>query len=148
VQGLGGVNGELARELKHELTHSFVGQKTNGRAPTWVQEGVAQYMEGSRSSEFGGQLLEALSQPNAPQLQALEGPWMALDQNSAHFAYAWSLAVIESIVDAGGLGDVNRLLDKLATDNSTEAALHDALRCDYTELEQQTVAYLRRNYVR
>ena len=40
---------ELARVLKHELTHSFVGQKTDGRCPVWLQEGIAQYMEGKRS---------------------------------------------------------------------------------------------------
>ena len=49
VQGLTSVTPELARELKHELTHSFIGQKTHNRAPTWLQEGVAQYMEGRRT---------------------------------------------------------------------------------------------------
>ena len=52
VQGLDTVTPELARVLKHELTHSFIGQKTHNRAPTWLQEGVAQYMEGRRSSEL------------------------------------------------------------------------------------------------
>ena len=41
------VTPDLARVLKHELTHSFVGQKTHGRAPTWLQEGIAQWMEGT-----------------------------------------------------------------------------------------------------
>src|SRR5712671_4733232 len=51
VQGLSGVNQELSRVLKHELTHSFIQQKTHGHAPTWVQEGLAQWMEGQRSGE-------------------------------------------------------------------------------------------------
>ena len=38
----------LSRILKHELTHSFLYQKTQGRCPTWLQEGVAQWMEGRR----------------------------------------------------------------------------------------------------
>ena len=42
---------ELSRVLKHELTHSFVGQKTRGHAPTWIQEGLAQWMEGKRSGD-------------------------------------------------------------------------------------------------
>jgi hypothetical protein len=37
VQGLTSVTPELARVLKHELTHSFIGQKTHNRAPTWLQ---------------------------------------------------------------------------------------------------------------
>ena len=49
VEGLTTVTDELARVLKHELTHSFVGQKTDGHCPVWLQEGIAQYMEGKRS---------------------------------------------------------------------------------------------------
>ena len=51
VQGLTSMTPELSRVLKHELTHSFVGQKTRGRAPTWIQEGLAQWMEGKRSGD-------------------------------------------------------------------------------------------------
>ncbi len=48
VQGLATVTPELARVLKHELTHSFVTEKTHGRSPVWLQEGLAQWMEGKR----------------------------------------------------------------------------------------------------
>src|SRR5262249_17692486 len=34
VQGLSSVTPQLSRVLKHELTHSFIQQKTRGRAPT------------------------------------------------------------------------------------------------------------------
>jgi hypothetical protein len=148
VQGINGVEGELARELKHELTHSFVGQKTNGRAPTWVQEGVAQYMEGRRCSGDAGGLLDVLESNAPPRLQTLEGSWLNLSGDSAAFAYAWSLAVVESIVDAGGVSDISRLLDRIAALPSTEAALQAGLHSSYSDLEQQTVVYLRRHYVR
>src|SRR6202030_1091914 len=105
VQGLTQVTPDLARVLKHELTHSFVGQKSNGRAPTWLQEGVAQWMEGRRSSSSAGALVEAAGQGVAPRLQALDGSWMGLSGTSAGFAYAWSLAAVESIVDTGGSSD-------------------------------------------
>ena len=76
VQGLTSVTPELARVLKHELTHSFVGQKSHNRAPTWLQEGVAQWMEGRRSTSNAGALVEAANQGAAPPLGALEGSWM------------------------------------------------------------------------
>jgi tetratricopeptide (TPR) repeat protein len=147
VQGLNGVTPELARVLKHELTHSFVGQKSHGRAPTWLQEGIAQWMEGRRSSGASSALLDLAAQNEMPSLGSLEGSWLALSGNSAAFAYAWSLAVVESIVQSGGITDISRLLDRIAT-SSTEAALRETLRCDYAELEQQTVDYLRHAYVR
>ncbi len=111
VQGLTSVTPELGRVLKHELTHSFVGQKSHGRAPTWLQEGVAQYMEGRRTTSVGA-LLDEANQGLVPTLGALEGSWMGLSASSAAMAYAWSLAVVESIVQAGGMSDVSRLLDR------------------------------------
>jgi tetratricopeptide (TPR) repeat protein len=148
VQGLNEVTPDLAHVLKHELTHSFIGQKTHGRAPTWLQEGVAQWMEGRRSASAAGALLDAASQNAIPPLGSMEGSWMGLSGNSAAFAYAWSLAVVESIIDAGGVSDISRLLDRVATATSTEAALQETLHSNYDDLQQQTVAYLKRAYLR
>ncbi len=73
---------------------------------------------------------------------------MGLPENSAALAYAWSLAVVESIIQQGGTSDISRLLDRVATSPSTEAACREALHSSYADLEQQTVAYLKREYVR
>jgi tetratricopeptide (TPR) repeat protein len=148
VQGLSSVTPELARVLKHELTHSFVGQKSHGRAPTWLQEGVAQWMEGRRSTTSAGALVSAAGQGAIPPLGAMEGSWMALSGNSAAFAYAWALAVVEAIIDTGGVSDISRLLDRLATSPSTESATQEALRSNYSDLQDETVAYLKREYLR
>jgi hypothetical protein len=56
--------------------------------------------------------------------------------------------VVESIVQSGGITDISRLLDRIATSSSTEAALRETLRTDYADLGQQTVEYLRHAYVR
>lgn len=148
VQGLTQVTPDLARVLKHELTHSFVGQKSHGRAPTWLQEGIAQWMEGRRSTSTAGGLVEAAAQGEVPPLATMEGSWMSLSGNSAAFAYAWSLAVVESIIDAGGVSDVSRLLDRIATSSSPEMALQETLHSNYAALNEQTVAYLKRAYLR
>jgi hypothetical protein len=148
VQGLTSVTPELARVLKHELTHSFIGQKSHNRAPTWLQEGTAQYMEGRRSTESAGALLNAASQGGVPTLASLEGSWLNLSGSSASVAYAWSLAAVESMVQTGGIGDVSRLLDAIATAPSTETALRDSLHSDYADLQQQTITLLRHEDLR
>lgn len=148
VQGLTSVTPELAHVLKHELTHSFVGQKSHNRAPTWLQEGIAQWMEGRRSAADAGALINAAAQGMAPQLGAMGGSWMGLSGNAAAFAYAWSLAVVESIIDADGVSDISRLLDRIATESSVEDALRETLHLSYDDLNQQTVAYLKRTYLR
>jgi tetratricopeptide (TPR) repeat protein len=148
VQGLSSVTADLARVLKHELTHSFVGQKSHGRAPTWLQEGIAQYMEGRRSSNTAGALVNAAGQGAIPPLSQMEGSWMGLSGNAAAFSYAWALAVVEAVVDAGGVTDISRLLDRIATSPSTEAATQETLRSNYSDLQGETVAYLKREYLR
>jgi len=147
VQGLTGVNSELSRVLKHELTHSFIQQKTRGRAPTWIQEGIAQWMEGKRSDENAAVLVRVYDAGQAASLGILEGSWMSLPPEVVHYAYAWSLANIEYIVETQGMGDVERILDRIAEGAATEQAVRDVLRDGYPDLAQSTAEYLRKNYV-
>jgi len=148
VQGLSGVDSELSRVLRHELTHSFIQQKTHGRAPTWIQEGVAQWMEGKRSDESAAVLLQVYDAGQAAPLSQLEGSWMRLPGPMANYAYAWALANIEYIVQTQGMGDVERILDRLATGNTTEQAVREVLHDDYADLMQATAEYLKKNYGR
>jgi tetratricopeptide (TPR) repeat protein len=148
VQGLTGVNSELSRVLRHELTHSFIQQKTNGHAPTWVQEGLAQWMEGKRSDENAATLVEIYQAGQAAPLGRLQGSWMGLPAEVARYAYAWALANVEYIVQTQGMGDMQRLLDRIAAGSSMEAAVHDVLRDDYGDLMQATTEYLKKTYGR
>ncbi|HSY33860.1 MAG TPA: hypothetical protein VLA42_17900 [Verrucomicrobiae bacterium] len=146
VQGLSSMTDELSRVLKHELTHSFVQQKTHGRAPTWIQEGLAQWMEGKRSGENAAALLEIYGDGHAISLGNLEGSWMGFPSDAAVYAYAWALANIEYIVQADGMGDVERILDRIGSGSSTEGALHDVLHSDYDDVMRSSADYLRRTY--
>ena len=145
VQGLTSVTPDLSRVLKHELTHSFVGQKTRGHAPTWIQEGLAQWMEGKRSGENAETLAQIYQQGHAPSLATLESPWMGLSSDGAAFAYAWALANVEYIIQNGGMGDVERILDRIGSGVSTEVALREVLHSNYEDLMQSTVEYLRKS---
>jgi len=148
VQGLTSVTSDLSRVLKHELTHSFVGQKTRGRAPTWLQEGLAQWMEGRRSRDAASALVQIADKKAAEPFAQMEGSWMGLSGDSATYSYAWSLAAVESIIREGGMSDIEKLLDDIATEPSTELALRDSLRMSYADLAQQTTSYLRHEYLR
>jgi hypothetical protein len=148
VQGLTSVSPELSRILKHELTHSFIQQKTRGHAPTWIQEGLAQWMEGQRSGDNAAVLLQNHGHGAAPLLPGLEGGWMGLQEPTVHDAYAWALANMEYLVTKDGMDDVERILDHIATGESTESALREVLHSDYADLEQSTAVYLQNTYAR
>ena len=149
VQGLSGVTPELSRVLKHELTHSFVGQKTRGRAPTWIQEGLAQWMEGKRSGENAVRFGASLSGWARAFAGKLEGSWMGLPSDAAGYAYAWALANIEYIVQTDGMGDIERILDrserKLDRRGATRGAAQrlqrfDAIDRGISEQDLRTIA--------
>jgi tetratricopeptide (TPR) repeat protein len=146
VQGLASITDELSRALKHELTHSFLQQKTRGRCPVWIQEGVAQWVEGRRVGAAAHALLNVYDQHAAIPLHDLEIPWMNLSATGASFAYGWSLAVVETILSAGNMEDISRLLDSFANGSPAEAGVRDVLHVSYAELEQHTADYLRRTY--
>ncbi len=159
VEGLAGVDGELSRVLKHELTHSFIAQKTRSacmglsascaiHAPTWIQEGLAQWMEGQRSGENAAVLLQIYGAGDAFSLSRLEGSWLNMGGDTARYAYAWSLANIEYIVQAGGMGDIDRILDRIGAGMAVEVALKEVLHSDYNDLMQSTAEYLRKTYGR
>jgi tetratricopeptide (TPR) repeat protein len=146
VQGLADLTPDLSRILKHELTHSFVQQRTRGRAPTWVQEGLAQWMEGARSNVAAASLIATYKANQGISLGELERPWLQLSAAKAAYAYAWALANMEYIIQTDGMGDVERILDRLATGASTEDAVRDVVHSDYNDLMRETAQYLRKTY--
>ncbi|HEY6945151.1 MAG TPA: hypothetical protein VI431_08420 [Candidatus Acidoferrum sp.] len=158
VQGLTNVDAELSRSLKHELTHSFVAQKTKtacmglavscgSRAPTWIQEGLAEWMEGYRSGNDASALAQIFSEGQAIPLGRLEGSWTRFDRTTAQYAYAWALANMEYIIQTDGMGDIERILDRIGSGMATEQALREVLHSDYSDLMESTVGYLRKNYL-
>lgn len=147
VQGLTAMTPDLARVLRHELTHSFIAQKTQGRCPVWLQEGVAQWVEGRRAGSAAPLLVTLYDHHEEPSLAALEGSWMNLPRDFAAVAYGWSLAVVENVVQSGGPVDVQRLLDRIAEGSSTEDAVRSTLRMSYADLSRSTAEYLRRTYL-
>jgi tetratricopeptide (TPR) repeat protein len=148
VQGLTSVTDELSRVLMHELTHSFIEQKTLRRCPTWLQEGLAQYMEGHRSDYYARALLATYDQTSHVPLHHLEGSWSKFPAPLATYAYAWSLAATETIVASSGMYGLERFFEHFQHDTAVESALREALQINYADLERNTADYLRRTYVK
>jgi tetratricopeptide (TPR) repeat protein len=146
VQGLTSVNDQLSRVLRHELTHSFLQQKTRGRCPAWLQEGIAQWVEGRRSSASATGLLATYDQHSAIPLSSLEISWMQLSNTGAAFAYSWSLAAVETILANGNMSTLVQLVDAVTSTGSTESALRQVLHESYADLDKQTADYLRTTY--
>lgn len=147
VQGVLTVTPELASDLRHELAHSFISQKTHGNCAMWLHEGIAEWAGGKRSGSDAAFLVELYDHRDDPSLASLEKSWMAMPADVARIAYGWSLDTVEAIVEAGTPVDLDRVLDALAAGSSTEGAARSVLHDNYTDLNRLTADYLRRTYL-
>lgn len=146
IRGVTSVTPELARVLKHELTHSFVAQMSSSRCPTWLQEGIAQVEEPKSSAAYGPQLSQLFAANGEIPLNALEGSFMRFSATEATIAYAESLATVEYIRDTYGMDDLSRVLELIGQGSSTEAALRSTLHCDYRQLRDDLARWLKDRY--
>src|SRR5580658_7067126 len=146
ISGLNSLTPDLARVLKHELAHSFINQISGGRCPIWLHEGIAQLLEPKSLGSDGHQLAQLFkTQRNIP-LNVLEGSFMQFSGGQAYLAYAESLAAVSYINDSYGMGDIQRILQRLSEGSSTEAALRATIHSDYGQLESDLAKYLADKY--
>jgi len=139
------VSSDLARVLKHELTHCFINQLAAGRCPQWLNEGIAQAMEPKQVSN--GRLLANLFQTQREiPFNVLEGSFMRFTPLQASLAYEESLATVQYISDTYGMSDLQRILERLGQGSSTEAALRATIHSDYGSLEGEVAKYLSGKY--
>ncbi|MBI4854131.1 MAG: hypothetical protein HY819_20230 [Acidobacteria bacterium] len=95
IGGLTGVNAELAKTITHELAHSFVYFKSRGKCPTWLNEGLAQLMEGDLASSYRRELATIILNNPSLNLKALSGSFIRFTPEQARVAYIYSLAAVE-----------------------------------------------------
>jgi tetratricopeptide (TPR) repeat protein len=146
VSGLSSMTPDLARVLKHELTHSFVHQATLGRCPTWFNEGLAQLEEGSPSVTSGTALARALKSGQTPPFDILEASFFDLPQEKVGMAYVKSLAALQYLRDTYGMSEIRRLLKMMATNPDFRSLLQSELRLTYSSLERNVDAYVEKRY--
>lgn len=146
VSGVTSVTSEMAHVLKHELTHSFVSRMSSNRCPTWLNEGIAQVEEGKSSASNGRVLAQLFAAGAEIPFNTLEGSFMSFSSPEATIAYAESLATVEYIRDTYGMGDVQRILERLSQGSGTEAALRGVIHSDYRQLHDEMAAWLADRY--
>lgn len=146
ISGVTAVTPELAGVLRHELTHSFVAQITHGRAPQWLNEGIAELEQGASTSSFGAKLASVYSSGHQVPLNMLEGNFESLDRSEALVAYAESLAAVEYISSTYGISEVARILERLGEGQPIESAMRSTIHGGYRELDAGVTDYLTKNY--
>ncbi len=132
---IGGLSASLAPELDgtlaHELTHSFVADLSRGLAPRELHEGLAQYMEGRRTSQLDAERLRALADGR---LSAVSG---------FYFAALW---FAEDLLGQRGQGGINDLLRAMASSGSMDEGFRSVYGRDFAALRRQALERLKQRH--
>jgi hypothetical protein len=135
VAGLDRPTPGLVRVLRHELAHSFVASRTGANCPTWLQEGLAQWLEGGDPGREDAALARLARRNPLPRLASLEEPFVGLSEGQALLAYAGSLSAVSYLIKQYGLDGVRRVIASLALGRTATDALPTALGIGYPDLQ-------------
>jgi tetratricopeptide (TPR) repeat protein len=136
LRGLERLNAPLVAVLRHELAHSFIRARTGGNSPTWLQEGISQWLEGGNPHREDAVVAAAARQGRLLPLLTLEGPFQSLPPDQVGLAYAESLSAVAHIVRTRGEAAIVRLLAGLGDRLPAEEALPVALALSYPEFQK------------
>ena len=123
---------ELRRVLRHELTHAVIDAKTRGNCPHWLQEGIAQFLDGTDVVAVDQTLRrEARLVP----LFRIEGPFRDRDAATRDLAYRQSASAVSFLVGRIGRSGFNFILERLGEGQPFDRTLVEA-GLTYAELQQ------------
>ena len=145
VRGLTEVTPALEIVLKHELAHSFIQLKSQGHAPHWVHEGMAQYFSIPGVCDRQNPWWETLKQQSRLPIASLDDylqPTTATNEST--LAYLESLSLVCYISDTYGPDTLQQLLTALASTGRFDAAANSVLHDDLPDLERSWKNYLDR----
>jgi len=143
LRGLDRLTPRLTTVLRHELAHSFIAARTGGNCPTWLQEGVSQWLEGGDPNREDSTVAAIARDGKLMPLLTLEAPFQTLPPAEMATAYAESLSAIAHILRRSGPDGVVRLLAALGDRLPSEEALPTALALSYPEFQKSWEDYLR-----
>ena len=142
LRGLDRMTPRLTTVLRHELAHSFIAARTGGNCPTWLQEGVSQWLEGGDPNREDIAVAALLRDGKLMPLLTLEAPFQTLPPEELAVAYAESLSAVAHILRRSGPDGVVRLLAALGDRLPSEEALPTAIALSYPEFQKSWEAHL------
>ena len=121
----------------HELAHLLVGEVTFncfGDLPTWLDEGLAVYAEGSLSDFLRSTLEEAIANDDLISLRSLNSSFPA-DDSGATLSYSLSWSLVDYLITTHGWPKMQDLLGVFAEGATYEGAIEQVYGMDLDSLE-------------
>jgi hypothetical protein len=129
-----GVNlSDLGRAIRHEYAHAVISELSVGKCPAWLDEGIAQILEGKVNPLLGPALRKWISYNDAMPLQWLKNGFTLLDEAIVPAAYAQSLFASRKLVSEHGYDAVAKYLNMLSGGSTDEEAFKSSFKISQKE---------------
>lgn len=139
VAGLEDVNDdELLSLVVHEYTHAAIHRMGKAGCPTWLNEGLAMYME----EKIAGRYREAPENMSIIPLYNLHGSFLKMPADMAKDVYALSLLGTRYLIDNWGIYGARELVKRVGRGESFDKAIHDITGIPYAEFNARFKATL------
>jgi hypothetical protein len=135
--------------LVHELTHMVNYQMTNNPysgLPTWLDEGLAMYSEGSLDSTFVTSLVSALAQGSQFTVRSMASPF-STDATLSYLEYAESYSLVNFLLSTYGEPKMLALLEVFHQGNTYDGALMAVYGFDMDGLYNLWLPFARQKYL-
>jgi hypothetical protein len=136
------------RAIAHELTHLVIHQVTlnpYNDLPTWLDEGLAMYNEGTLSPEFATYLSSAIAEDRLISVQSLSSPFSAYAEE-ATLSYAQSYSLVEFLITTYGQDKMLELLNTFRQGSGYDSALQTVYGFDMDGLDSLWRDYVTQQY--
>jgi len=127
VRGLQADDSQLPRVIRHEYAHSLITPLSSGRAPLWLNEGLAVWAEETEEGERLAWAEQKIAGQELFTLAQLNGSFMQLPAARAEVAYAQSYLAVRALIDQYGA----RKIPALLTNVGKNRTLSDAFAATY-----------------
>ena len=132
------------RTVVHELTHLVIHRMTDNpylELPTWLDEGLAMYMEGPLTGSFNYYLNRAVANEALLTVRSLVSPFSA-DATVSYLSYGESYCIVEMLIQRYDREKILDLLEKIRAGTDYDEALKQVYGFDMDELNSLFMTYM------
>jgi hypothetical protein len=132
--------GAISHELTHLVVHQVTGNPYND-IPTWLDEGLAMYSEGTLDPSFSSFLTAAVDSKSLISVRSLTSPFSALADQS-YLGYAESYSIVAYLIDNYGRDKMKEMLGLFSRGSGYDEALSKVYGVNMDSLNTQWQASL------
>ncbi len=135
---------DLFRSVRHEYTHAVINALSAGRCPGWLDEGLAQWAEGTINPALEPSLRKWLYFNNPISLDMLQGGFTKLETRMVPPAYGQSLFAAKTVIHSFGFNQIQGYFKSLRSGDTKQSAFSKSFELSESGFEKALGKSLKR----